>query len=247
MTTIRQLIVDAYREGGIVQIETEPSAGQMDEGLRRMQSFVSSLVGNELGTPLTDLYYGKSVNGNSDQWYYDKSGDISSRFVPANVRLNIYNTSNASVYLEPNPQEGARFAISDADGTLSTHSLTVEGNGKRINGASSLILNTNNEIREWFYRADLNQWVEITPLTLNSQSPFPVEFDELLSIGLAFRLNPRYRTSAAPESVQFFNRAKSQFRSRYSQTSVEPVEAGLYRIGCNIYSTTTNFNTGRVI
>lgn len=230
MTTIRQIITDAYRESGLIQIGLTPEAEQLDEGLRRLQTIIRSLFGNELGVPLTSVSYGASAITNTYGREDDYSSVIDGTYVPSNVRLLVNIDGAKTLYLKPNPQDGARISIVDNSGNFGTYNVTVNGNGRKIDGGTSTVLSTNSESKEWFYRADLGEWVVVDSLTADSQSPFPSEFDDLLSIMLAFRLHPRYQAQTAPETMETLRRMKRQFSSRYSQSSEVGVEEALLRL-----------------
>jgi hypothetical protein len=131
--------------------------------------------------------------------------------------------------LTPSPEDGCRFAVIDRAGNFETYPITIHGNGRNIEEASSVSLATNNLTREWFYRADLGNWVRVTDLTVNDESPFPEEFDDLLVIMLAFRLNPRYGAETRGETAEALNRARRQFRARYRQKTEVDVEDALIR------------------
>ena len=95
----------------------------------------------------------------------------------------------------------------------------MDGNGRNIETAATATLNTNGLVREWFYRADLGNWVRIATLVEADDVPFPVEFDPYFEIMLAMRLNPHYGQSLSPEQVRTLVRAKSRLNARYSQTT----------------------------
>lgn len=227
MTTIRQIITDAYREGGLIQIGTTPEAEQLDEGVRKLQSIVTQLLGNEMGEGFETVAYGTDAASNSFAKDYDKKVYLDSYYVPSNVRLLVNTNSSQTIYLDPNPSAGARVAVVDVAGTFGTSNFTINANGRKIDGSTSLVLNTNGDNGQWFYRDDLAQWVKVTNIGPDSQSPYPPEFDELLSTTLAIRLNPRYQQQTSPETIQAMRQAKSQFRSRYRQAKFTPSDISL--------------------
>ncbi len=230
MTTIRQIITDAYREGGLVQIGLTPEAEELDEGLRKLQSLIRSLYGNEMGNPYRLVGYGVPPGASSHAKWTDSSSVIDRTYVPHNTRLFVHLTSAKTVNLNPSPNDGDRFAVIDVSQNFASTPLTIDGNSKNIEGGSSIVLNEDGINREWIYRADLGEWVRITEITTNSQSPFPPEFDDFLITLLALRLNPRYQAQTAPETVSELQRMRRQFRARYAQTNDVPVEDALIRL-----------------
>jgi hypothetical protein len=121
--------------------------------------------------------------------------------------------------------------VIDVAGNFATYPLTIEGNGRLIDGATSVTLNTNGFVGKYFYKADIGEWVTVPVETqLTDVWPFPVEFDDMFVIMLALRLNPRHGTTMSPESQFAFKRSKSQFQARYTQRIAQPSELGLIRL-----------------
>lgn len=248
MTTIRQIITDAYREGGLIQVGTEPEAEQLDEGLRKLQSIVSELLGHEAGEGFMTVAYGTGSGVNNYAQDIDKKDYLDSYYIPSNVRLLVNSSSAQTVYLNPNPQAGARLTVVDVNGSFATGNFTIKGNGRKIDGSTQTVLSVNNTNSQWFYREDLAEWVRVTALDTDSQSPFPTEFDEFLIISLAMRLHPRYQQQTAPETVQTWRRVKSQFRARYRQTEMVPSDVTrLFWNGFSTMNPTTAFNRGLIV
>ena len=164
MTSIRQLITDGYRESGIIAVGVSPDAEEHEEGLRQIRRLLRSLFGNELGEPLRSINFGSSGLTNPYSTGEDMSGAIESRYVPENYRLLFNNDSVTTLYLHPNPVDGARLGVIDRLGNFATINVTLNGNGRDIEGSSSLVLATNSLNRDWFFRADLGDWVRVTTL-----------------------------------------------------------------------------------
>lgn len=247
MTTIRQIITDAFRENGIIQIGTMPEAEKLDEGLRLLQSIIRKLLGNAAGEGFTSVGYGVASGVNPFSQKYDHKPLLDSYYIPSNVRLLVNSSSAQTVYLDPNPQPGARVSVVDVAGTFATGNFTIKGNGRKIDGVAQVVLNTNSANSQWFYRDDLAQWVKVTDLSLDSQSPFPSEFDDLLITSLNMRQNPRYQQQTSPETMMAYKETKSQFRARYRQTEFAPSDVSrLYWNGFQNIDPTTVFNRGLV-
>lgn len=235
MTTIRQLITDGFRESGLIETGGVPDADEFEEGLRKLQSMYSSLFGNELGDPLSSLNYGANGMNNSYAIASDYTAEIDSAYVPTNYRLICNLATPATIYLDPEPRDGARLAIIDNSGNFATNPLTINANGRKIEGATSVALNTNALTRDWFYRADLGQWNRVTDLVAEDQSPLPIEFDDMLSTLLAMRLNPRYGATLDQSTVEVLERGRRTFRARYKQISEQSCEDGIVRLPSNPY------------
>lgn len=218
MTTLRQIIIDAMRESGTIAVGMTPDGEEHVEALRRLQTIISNLFGHELGEPL------QSVN-HEDIRDYDE--------VPVNLRLVFNNEGGQTILLKKNPRDGARLGVIDNAGNFATYNTVVKGNGRKIELADLITLNTNLVNREWFYRADLGNWARVTDLTASSENPFPKEFDDFLVTLLALRLNPRYGIETKQETVDVVRRMRSQFRARYRQVREEPVDEALTRLTSN--------------
>lgn len=217
MTTIAQIITDAYRESNLLAISASPTTLEVAEALRLLNRFIPSLIGSELGELLQPVSYGdNNVERTCPSSYFEDL--IDSGFVPVNSRLILNLDSAKEVYLHPNPMDGARFGISDASNNLATNTLAVSGNGRTIEDTTSLTLDVNGLDREWFYRADLADWKRVTNLEEDDDLPFPVEFDDLVVIGLARRLNPRHGQVADEQTTTDYSKLLKKFRARYRQS-----------------------------
>lgn len=230
MTTIRTLITDALREGGIIALGETPTAAMSDEALRRVNTLFRSYLGNELGNDLVNVSYGQNGLTTPYAKATDASTTIDSSYVPENTNLLVNLSASKTVYLPPNPRDGARVAIADLSGNFNTFNLTVNANGRKIESGTTVVLNTASVVAEWFFRADLGKWVRVSALTLDDESPFPEQFDDFWSTSLALRLNPRYGQTLAPETAETLRRARSQFRARYRQSSQMDSEEALLRL-----------------
>ena len=242
MTTIRQLVTDGYREGGILAVGVSPSGEEHEEGLRHLHRILRSLFGNEIGEPLRSYNYGSEGllgSGGGE----DISGGIAANFIPSNIRLVCNNSEEETLYLDPSPDDGARIGIIDRAGNFSSNSIELDGNGRSIESLSSIVLSQDGVNREWFYRADLGGWLRVTDPGADEESPLPPEFDDLLTTLLAFRINPRYGAETSANLDMTMTMMRKRFRSRYRQGIEMPVEAGLLALtsgGLYVY----DFNGG---
>lgn len=240
MTTLRTIVSDGLRESGILQIGTDPEADEFLEGFRRLTNIISSLFGKELGENFSTVTLGLN-NLSASRQNENLLPEFRNKWLSSNTRYVCNLTSAEILYLDPNPQDGARLSVVDAGGNFATRNLTLVGNGRLIENSSSVLLNTNGTNSEWFYRDDLANWQKISVLTENDQSPFPAEFDDLLTTLLALRLNPRYGVETRQETASILNEIKQKFKARYKQTESQLPEQGLVRLSGNRrYSLTWN-------
>lgn len=249
MTLISQIIADAYRESNLIAIETAPTANEITEALRLLNRDIRSMFGNEFGEPLSVLPFGRNniQTPNEISIYME---DIQGYYAPVNTRLMCNLDSSESINLDPTPYDGSRFGVVDVSGNFNTLPLTLVGNGRKIEGATSVTINTASVTKEWFYREDLGEWVVLTELIASDDSPFPEEFDDLLITRLAVRLAPRSGEALDTMSQLTLQRMEKKFKARYVQKKYEQSEIGLQRLTSNRrnYSgadTLSDFSKGR--
>ena len=106
--------------------------------------------------------------------------------------------------------------------------LTLDGNGRTIEGVNTKAYTAPVATRQWLYRADLGDWQAVVDMTLTSECPFPSELDDLWICMLAMRLAPRYGKTTAPETARLGLTMLAKLKARYEQA------------GCTIYGS-SNF------
>lgn len=208
MTLVSDIIQRAYRVSNLIPLGATPNTNQTTEGLAHLNNLLLSTVGNEAGDGFVDVTIGGT---------YDQS-DVVDQWVPGNVRLLLNLTEALNLPLHPKPTDGMRFSLVDVDSNLATYNVTLDGNGRNIEGAATLTLNTDDLVGQWMYRADTANWVRIETLDSSDSMPFPQEFDDYFTIMLALRLNPSYGQELSPSTLKMLARSRSQLTARYSQT-----------------------------
>lgn len=207
MSLASDIIRRAYRETNLIPVGQTPSANLVAEALESLNGLILSTAGNEAGNAVADIIIGGD---------FDES-DLISEYVPPNTRLVLRTEDPIEVGLCPRPQEGARFAIVDTSGDLSVNPITINANGRLIEGSDSIDVDVNFVNSQWMFRADTSNWVLISSLIDADDMPFPPEFDDYFITMLAMRLDPRYSQTITPETMQALSRSRSQLRARYSQ------------------------------
>lgn len=235
MTLISDIIRRSFRSLNLIAVGASPTAPQEAEALDLLQTNIRSMFGTSLGQPLDDINYGEEnrtykVDDNSVWRNY-----FADEVVMPNTRMVLNLSQPLSIPLHDKPSDGARLEVVDAAGNLSVNTLTLEGNGRKIEGNLTRTINTDNASLQWFYRADVADWRLVSDLTTADESPFPLEFDELLILSLAVDLCPLYGVSMTAEQLSELRKTKSRFGSRYSQTKEEPLDPAL------TYTETYNF------
>ena len=231
MTTVSQIITDAYRQSNLIAVGTLPSAAQQDEALRYLNRIVRSTLGNEVGEPLEAFPVG-SVNISRPSgypWYHNTPDG--NWFLPENKRMMSNVDRSTTIYLHPKPNDGARLGLIDIAGNLSTYPMTISGNGRTIEGQQSITISTDSVDYEWFYDDTTGNWARTLPLDdLNGTFPFPEDFDIYFICLLAAAINPAYEVQADAQLAMHFNRARSQIRARYHNVIPVGAEDGLVRM-----------------
>lgn len=227
MTVVSKIISDAYRLTNLTALGTAPNLAQQNEGLDYLNRLVKSVYGYEAGEPLQPIPIGRNNIERPQGFPYFEGLPDNNWVVPVNHQLMLNLTSPLTFYLHPMPQDGARLALSDLSGNLSTNPATLVGNGRKIEGQTSLVINTDNVYIAWFYRADTGSWERVTNLTISDNMPFPEEFDDMFIILLAARINPSYAQGLDEQSSLLLRRLRTQFRARYKQVTPVNSEAGL--------------------
>lgn len=225
MATISEIITEAYREGNLIAVGTTETEAEQAEGLKLLNRLISSLYGYEAGELLNPWNVGRN-NVEYGGTYFEGFEDW---FVPVNSRLMLNLEGSRTLRLHPAPDNGARLSVIDVSKNLEDNPLTLEGNGRLIEGFPTITLNEDGYSGEWFYRDDLATWMKLSDLTLTDPSPFPSEYDDMLSIGLAIRLAPRHGFTVSQESLSTFNRLTKTFKSQYKQIIPKASELALIR------------------
>lgn len=217
MTLVSDLITYAYREVNIIAIGKTPSVEQVSEGQRFFNELMKFLVGGVAGEYFEDWMlgtYGRDPDSFPETCYYPE--EVIAR-PPINARLIATQETAKTIWLPLKPSDGSRMAISDPHSRLAAFPITLNANGRVIEGADTLLLDTDGLDAAWFYRADLTDWVRVTNLALTDDAPFPEDFDAMLYIMLAMRLVPPSGRKFNEMSVAVLTEQRRQFLARYAQ------------------------------
>ena len=228
MTTVASIIQSALRETNLLPLGVTPTTVQQTEAFGLLSTIVAGVLGNEAGETLNPFPLGQNditSPAGYPWWSNELPGNI---FLQTNTRIMCNLTGAGQVNLHPKPHDGARMGIVDVSNNFAEFPLTINGNGRNIEGEPSMEYSTDGEIREWLYREDLGNWVVVTPLDIAGNMPWPPEFDDMFIIMLAMRLNPRYGQVMHPASGEALKAAMRKFSARYTQDNTQmPSEDGL--------------------
>ena len=240
MTTARALITDAFREGNIIPIGRAPNDKEFAEALVRLNRYILGVYGQELGENLIDWVVPAPqrtapVAANYPQLPYPTSTDISvtsfpmaddnslnvTPYPPKNSRL-VWGLRTMKVYFPQQPDPGSRMAFVVGSGAGDSGDpaaiLTIDANGRKIEGSATLEITTPFEPVSWLYRDDTADWMRVQELGLDDECLFPAEFDDLWVVMLAMRLAPRYGKTIAPETQVTASKMLAKLKSRYRQS-----------------------------
>lgn len=225
MTLVSQIITDAYRETNFIAEGATESATQQADALRRLISIVEGVLGYDAGKKLLDWPIGFASRAEQD---VENSWTANDWIWPVqNSRLVLDHTAPQTIYFPPNPDNGARMAIVDPHNKLATFAITLNGNGRTIDGLASA---TPTQYTEWLYNARYADWRTVSTLTANAEMPFDPKFDDFFIIKLAARMSPRYGRSLNDLSLMRLSELAAQMESEYNQTEAMPAPTALQKI-----------------
>ena len=218
MTLISSIITDAYRESNMLPLGVAPNANQSAEALRLHNQNLTALYGGDAGERLVDWPLGTYRRDPQDDGYSLIYTDDRLHHPEINHRLIALNLTAATIFMPVRPQDGSRMGIADPYSRLASVPLTLDGNGRPIEGQDAIVLDTDGTFREWIYRADLAAWVRITDMLAEDENPFPPAYDVMFTVLLSMRLNPRYGRMMDPQSADVFKKNRREFIARYLQS-----------------------------
>jgi hypothetical protein len=239
-TPVATIVNDALRETNIVPIAavgtTKATTNEQTEALGRLNAFVKSVYGYEMGEELSDWLVPApqrtaAVAANFPQLPYPQDQDNIFpsavdpdidvwQYPPKNSRI-VFGGTTTTAWFPERPDDGSRMALMQGsgagDGGAPGAVLTLDGNGRTINGANTATFTDPVTPTAWLYRADLGDWQPVVDLTLVSNMAFPPETDDYFTLALAIRLAPRFGKQVSAETTAAFKRAESRFRAKYRQ------------------------------
>jgi hypothetical protein len=236
MTTVSQLITDAYQYNNIVALSVIPSAAEQAKALRYLNRIFKGVFGQELGSDLETWTL-------DDRGLHPSSGDSFrigydwSKYLPSNTRVVVSLSKAGTLVLPKLSSDGARFAV---QGDFSSNPLTVNANGRKIESTSSVTLNTDNTNSEWFFRSDLGNWSKVSDLGLTDDFPLPTEFEEYFIMMLAMRLGASEDIDLNSQLAYVLKDVTKRFKSRYRQTYQIGSDLGLLNLTNSWYTHSLN-------
>lgn len=223
--TSANIIQRAYREGNLIPIGTDPTDAEQTETLGIYQDMVGGFIGNDLGQLLGSWELPPSPTSQFPSRYplYPQRTPLVNdqnlvNNPPANVRVITNAGIQGDLYFPPQPSDGARMALVNVGADFATYPLTIQGNGRLIEGAASLTISAALTAPIlWFYRGDTANWTRVSPIELTSESPLPDNFNEFLICALAIRRAPGYNKEPNAATVATYEKGHRLLKTTYRQ------------------------------
>jgi hypothetical protein len=224
MTLVSDIITDAYRESNLIALNTSPTAPQSAEALTRLQAIIQAALGADAGYILEDWNVTSGTGITNPAGVALTNAQATAWRAKPQARLLCALTAATTIYSDPQPQDGQRLAVVDAKLNFGTYNLTLNGNGRTVEGATTKVFSANGAAEQYIYRADTGNWAPVLSLATNEQMPFPEDFDDYFIIKLAMRINPRYGRPLPAESQARLEEQKAAMIERYGQFRFRPKE-----------------------
>lgn len=232
-TLMSEIIVQAFREGNFTAVGEETTAEELGEAVSRLRNLINSVFGFELGELQRDWYVPQEHDPEAPLRHplaptgTGATGAVPYQYPPSNVRMLVNLTTARTLYFSAHPIDGARMSYLDM-GTPDTVDVTLNGNGRLIEGAATLTSDADAGTpitfhgRKWLYRADKGDWIRLTQLQSGDRIPTPPEFDALWISGLCVSLAPRFQIEVQPTIMQVYADMLARLKRRYKQSERFP-------------------------
>lgn len=230
MATVNDLVRQAFRQENLKAVSQTISDAEMAEGVEIFNEIWENIIGSTLGEKLNDWPVPPSAAVSQAREFpllpRDESLPYDTYAYPQQNYNIVSNLGGAqTVYLKQNPSDGARMGLVNIGPSYAVNPLTINANGRLIEGASSLVLDsfTATPIR-WFYRADLSEWVRITEFTGTEDSPLPKQFNRFWRCAVAIDLCPRYNKDPQAVTLAGYKDGMATILGRYAQDMPSAVD-----------------------
>lgn len=248
MTVASDLVSQGYREINVFAIGTNPTDAQAAEGLTRLNNYVRSLYGTVMGENLQDwlfpapqrtapvaanfpqLPYPQGLDGNLLSLPFNNSpGSGVTPYPPKNSRIVFAGKTGQTpetIFFPEAPDDGSRIGLIQGATGSNGVVLTLDGNGRLIDGAPTFQVTSPITHMRWLYRADLGDWRPMAQLLGTDEMPFSEDMDQFFVAALAIRFAPSYDKTVSAATAQAYKDGLSAFRSRYRQAGTTTYGAG---------------------
>jgi len=230
MATLAELIARAYRQENLTAAGQGLTTVQLDEGVGIFNDIWRQMLGTTAGEKLGDW---PVPPGPTSPVYADYPLVPRAQSLPTDVypypqqNYNLVTNLSApqTVYFQQNPADGARMGLTNVGASYATQPLTINANGRLIEGAATLVLSAATATPLlWFYRADLSDWKRVATLVSTDTSPLPEDFDAFWRCAIAIELCPRFGKDPKSVTVKTHREGKAKIVGRYNQTMPSAVD-----------------------
>lgn len=116
---------------------------------------------------------------------FDKAVEDDEELFAGNVRIRCLDS--CTVTLPANPQDGWRVLVAFV---ATGETLTVDGNGAKINGSASDATVSAGNVDDFLYRADIHDWIDSRVTATSDNVPWPDDLHRGMEAMLAIEIQP---------------------------------------------------------
>lgn len=238
--TTEDFIQRAYRTQNLIPIGKNPTDAEITEALGFYQSMMASLVGNDIGQLLApweappspaSINPGRFPLLPQNTANQDRADPNVWKNPPPNVNLIVNSGIGDPIYFPPTPPNGSRMALVNVGLDFAANPLTLSGNGRLIEGATTLVIDTAPTAPIlWFYRDDKADWVRVTDLELTSESPLPPQFDNFVRCLLFSNIASPNGKEVDGETAAIIKHGHKLLKTTYLSTNPGATFPGAWRM-----------------
>jgi hypothetical protein len=199
--TPRLIIARAMRMLGTLAPGDNPSAADLADAMTALNTLKRSLFGTVIG-PVLSSYVLTRTSGQAEN-----GGEYA------------FPATAFTLAAPLNPRAGARFGVVDANLSFPSGNLTLNPNGRLIQGqASNLTLSTSGFAGRWWYRADTGNWVlEADYATADDVVEFPDNLIAFLPYMLAVAFAPEFNSELRQDVIAGNSEGRAAFFRAYGR------------------------------
>ena len=186
MTTCRDVVGEAFAILGVVALGGNPTADELDAGLRAIEGIVLDLH-NARG-PMIDVDVVEDLIATENQRLRIQAGSTVEVTLPNSIVISV---GVGCGFLTPPSIVTAVGSLSPADG---------ENSRPPRDGTRVEIVGTTQAL--YFYRADTNAWILASPLSIDGPLPLNERYDGALAALVAERLSNVVGVAPTPAMIK---------------------------------------------
>lgn len=197
-TTVEAALRRAFRMSGIKADGESLTYSEGADGLDLYNQTIRGMHGTVIGVPLVTV--------------------DASTTTAMHGALYQGGTATFTLTMPSNPRDGWRIGVADARGGFASFNATIAPGGRKLeNATANITLNTNNDHRTWFFRADTGDWQKEKDLTLTDNVYFPDDLMGHLIPILAVTLCNEYGKEPPAQTKELAVMGLGAFRNRYGR------------------------------